>query len=58
MTTSPTTDLRDAVTLHQLTLQAEGRSPQTLRHYLFFEKRFLEYLDEQHITPTLDALKS
>src|SRR6266852_1251277 len=51
-------DLRDAVTFHQLTLQAEGRSPPTLRHYLFFGKRFLEYLDDQHITPTLDALNT
>ena len=48
--------LADAVTYHQLSLQAEGRSPATLRLYLLYEKRFLEYLDEHKLSPELDAL--
>lgn len=50
-------DLRDAVTLHQLSLHAEGRSPATLRLYRLYEQRFLEYLDERHIAPVLEALQ-
>lgn len=49
-------DLRDAVTLHQLALTAEGRAPATMRLYLLYQKRFLEYLDERHIPDTLEAL--
>ena len=49
-------DLNDAVTVHQLALAAAGRSPQTLRLYLLYETRFLGFLRERHIPPTLDAL--
>lgn len=49
-------NLEDAVTLHQLALSAAGRSPQTLRLYLLYEKRYLEYLAERHIPPELDQL--
>ena len=49
-------DLVDAVSYHQLALQAEGRSPATLRLYLLYQRRFLEYLDARRIPPTLEAL--
>lgn len=49
-------DLVDAVSFHQLALQAEGRSPATLRLYLLYERRFLEFLESRHISPTLEAL--
>jgi site-specific recombinase XerD len=55
MTTSTMT-LADAITYHQLSLQAEGRSPATLRLYLLYERRFLEYLESAGIAPKLDAL--
>jgi site-specific recombinase XerD len=51
-------DLADCVQYHQLSLQAEGRSPATLRLYLLYERRFLEYLTERRIPPDLDALSS
>jgi integrase len=49
-------DLVDAVSFHQLALQAEGRSPATLRLYLLYERRFLEFLESRRISPTLEAL--
>jgi site-specific recombinase XerD len=51
-------DLVDACSYHQLALQAEGRSPATLRLYLQYERRFLEYLGTRGIRPELDALSS
>lgn len=51
-------DLVDACSYHQLALQAEGRSPATLRLYLQYERRFLEYLEQRRIKPALDALNS
>src|ERR1051326_1935328 len=51
-----TMDLTDCIQYHQLSLQAEARSPKTLRLYLLYEKRFLHYLESQHIAPSLDAL--
>lgn len=55
--TSPhTADLRDACMYHTLTLQAEGRSPVTLRNYRFYRDLFLRYLDEHGIPATLEAL--
>jgi len=56
--TETTMTLADAVTYHQLSLTAEARSPQTLRLYLLYERKFLEYLETQHIAPTLDAFNS
>jgi len=54
---APTTmDLRDASTLHQLALQAEGRSLGTQQLYLVYQRKFLEYLDSRRIPATLDAL--
>jgi len=49
-------DLVDAASYHQLALQAEGRSPATLRLYLLYERRFLEFLEARRLPPTLDAL--
>jgi len=49
-------DLVDAASYHQLALQAEGRSPATLRLYLLYERRFLEFLAARQLAPTLDAL--
>jgi integrase len=51
-------DLRYAVTFHQLALVAEGRAPKTQHLYLGYQRAFLEYLSEQHIAPTFDALNS
>jgi site-specific recombinase XerD len=51
-------DLADAVSYHQLALQAEGRSPATLRLYLLYQRRFLEYLALRGIPPTLEALNA
>jgi integrase/recombinase XerD len=48
--------LADAVTLHQLALQAEGRSLHTQKQYLQYESLFLRYLEGQRIPPTLGAL--
>ena len=49
-------DLLDAASLHQLTLQAEGRSPATQRLYLLYQRRFIEFLEVRHIAPRLEAL--
>lgn len=49
-------DLYDAASYHQLALSAAGRSPVTLRVYLLYEKRFIEYLEAKHIPATMDAL--
>jgi site-specific recombinase XerD len=49
-------DLLDCVAYHQLSLHAEGRSPATLRLYLVYQRRFLEFLESRSIPPTLDAL--
>jgi len=51
-------DLVDACSYHQLALQAEGRSPATLRLYLQYQRRFLEYLEQRRIRPDLEALNS
>lgn len=48
--------LYDAATYHQLTLQDLGRSPETVRHYLIYERQFLQWLDAQGLPPTLDQL--
>src|SRR5712692_4662692 len=56
--TTPQMTLADAVTHHRLVLEAEGRSPATLRVYLHYERKFLEYLDTYGITSTLDALNT
>lgn len=52
----PVVDLVDAASYHQLVLNTEGRSPATQRLYMIYEKRFLEFLAERDIEPTLDAL--
>lgn len=49
-------DLYDAASYHQLALGAAGRSPATLRLYLLYQKRFLEFLASRQIAPTLEAL--
>jgi len=49
-------DLYDAASYHQLALNAAGKSPNTLKLYLLYEKRFLEYLNARHIAADLDAL--
>lgn len=49
-------DLRDAATAHVVAIENVGRSAQTQRIYLFYERLFLRYLDEHHIPATLDAL--
>lgn len=49
-------DLLDCAAYHSLALQAEGRSPATLRLYLSYERRFLEFLESRRIPPTLEAL--
>lgn len=49
-------DLIDAVSYHQLVLLAEGRSSATLRLYLLYEKRFLEFLADRGLPATLDQL--
>lgn len=49
-------DLLDASVFHQLTLQAEGRSPATLKLYLLYQRRFIEYLAARRIAPRLEAL--
>lgn len=51
-------DLFDAASYHQLALNAEGKSPATLRVYLLYERRFIEYLESRHIAPSLDALSA
>jgi integrase/recombinase XerC len=49
-------DLIDAASYHQLALNTSGRSINTQRNYLLYEKRFLEYLKARRIPPDLDAL--
>ena len=49
-------DLADAASYHQLVLASEGRSPQTMRLYLTYQKRFLEFLAARQIPADLDAL--
>lgn len=49
-------DLYDAASYHQLALGAAGRSQKTMRLYLIYQKRFLEYLDSRKMPATLDAL--
>jgi site-specific recombinase XerD len=51
-------DLYDAASYHQLALSAAGRAQSTLRVYLLYQKRYLEYLASRQIAPTLDALNS
>lgn len=50
-------DLRDAVSYHQLVLASEGRTAATQRHYLHFERVFLNYLDARGFPPTFDMLQ-
>jgi site-specific recombinase XerD len=49
-------DLLDAAAFHALALSTEGKSPETQEHYLRYERRFLAFLAEQHVPPTLEAL--
>ena len=51
-------DLLDAASYHQLALHSAGRSPATLRLYLLYERRFLEYLEARGISPQLEALNA
>lgn len=51
-------DLKDAATVHQLALQAEGRSLATQRRALTYQRRFLEYLDARQLPPALDQLNA
>lgn len=52
---TPTT-LSDVITLHQLALQAEGRSLHTQKQYLAYEQRFLRFLEQRGLAMTIDAL--
>jgi site-specific recombinase XerD len=49
-------DLYDAASFHQLSLQAAGRSSGTMRIYLIYEKRFLEFLESRGLSADLEAL--
>jgi integrase/recombinase XerD len=49
-------DLRDAVALHQLVLNADGKSPHTQKQYLYYECLFLDYLQARHQAPQLHCL--
>jgi integrase/recombinase XerD len=49
-------DLFDAASYHQLVLHTEGRSQATLRLYLTYQRRFLDYLSERGLGADLDAL--
>jgi site-specific recombinase XerD len=51
-------DLYDAASYHQLVLQTEGRSPATMRLYLLYEKRFIEFLEARKIPADLHALNA
>lgn len=51
-------DLYDAASYHQLALKSAGRSDATLRLYLLYERRFLEYLESRHIAADLGALNA
>ena len=51
-----TMDLRDALTLHQLTLASEGRTEKTQRQYRHFQTVFLRYLESARIAPSLASI--
>jgi site-specific recombinase XerD len=51
-------DLYDAATIHSLSLEAQGRSPATIRLYKLYEQRFLEYLHDRGLPADLDQLSS
>jgi integrase/recombinase XerD len=49
-------DLYDAASYHQLALNAAGKSPETSKLYLIYERRFLEYLESRSIPTALESL--